>query len=308
MLIFDIKRYAINDGPGIRTTIFFKGCPLRCVWCHNPESWSARTQRLYKKSKCIGCLSCIEACPQGAIRMSSDGIVPVEDVQCIGCGHCAEACPTTALEMCGRAWDMEELMVEIEKERDIMADSGGGVTLCGGEPLMQADACLETLHELGCRGFHRAVDTTLCADPQLVEQVADECELFLIDIKLMDGTQHRRFTGVDNRLILDNIRLLARRGKRMWIRIPLIEGVNTDEANIEATARFLVSLREMNPDHNPVEQVNLLPYHDIGKDKHRRLWSHYNPQNLPMATPTDATADHCSQLFAAHGIRAIQGG
>ena len=186
MLIFDIKRYAINDGPGIRTTIFMKGCPLRCVWCHNPESWSPQPQVLYKRSKCIGCRSCVAVCPQQSIEMTPDGIVLAKD-QCAACGLCTEECPTTALEMCGREWTMEALMAEIEKERDIMTDSGGGVTLCGGEPLMHPDYTIEILRELGRRGFHRTVDTTLYAQPEVVDQVAAECELLLVDLKLMDG-------------------------------------------------------------------------------------------------------------------------
>ena len=152
-LIFDIKRYAINDGPGIRTTLFMKGCPLHCVWCHNPESWSPRQQILYKRSKCIGCQTCVETCPQQILRLSPDGIVMGSG--CTLCGRCAEECPTTALEQCGREWTMDELMSEVEKERDVMTDSGGGVTLCGGEPLMHPDDTIALLKALGRRGFHR---------------------------------------------------------------------------------------------------------------------------------------------------------
>ena len=155
-LIFDIKRYALHDGPGIRTTLFLKGCPLRCVWCHNPESWTATRQKLYKKSKCIGCGSCVAACPQEAIELTPDGIVPTAN-PCLLCGQCTEECPAAALEMSGRAWPMDELMVEVEKERGLMEDSGGGVTRCGGEPLMDPDYALELLRELGRRGFHRTV-------------------------------------------------------------------------------------------------------------------------------------------------------
>ena len=147
-LIFDIKRYAINDGPGVRTTIFIKGCPLRCVWCHNPESWSPKAQKLYKKSKCIGCQSCVSVCPMHAIELTPNGIMPT-DSECIQCGLCAEECPTKAMEVCGKNYTMDELMAQIEKERVIMTDSHGGVTLCGGEPLMHADYSLEILRELG---------------------------------------------------------------------------------------------------------------------------------------------------------------
>lgn len=304
-LIFDIKRYAINDGPGIRTTIFMKGCPLRCVWCHNPESWSPQPQILYKKSKCIGCQSCVAACPQQALQLTPDGIrlnpllcsMPVRR-----CSACTDECPSTALERCGNVWTMAALMAEIEKERTIMEDSGGGVTLCGGEPLMHADYALDILHELGRRGFHRTVDTTLFAPQDTVRKIAEACELFLVDLKLMDAEEHQRYTGVTNGQILQNIRFLAEAGQDFFIRIPLIGGVNADDENIEATARFL----ELLPWQR--RTVNLLPYHDVGKDKHRRMWSTYNPHGYQMTAPSDELLQHCATLLEAHGLRVIIGG
>ena len=305
--LFDIKRYAINDGPGIRTTLFLKGCPLRCVWCHNPEGWSPQPQILYKKSKCIGCQTCVEACPQQLLQLIPDGIVlhKGDGSLCVNCNcppPCTTECPTTALEMCGRAWTMDELMAEVEKERTIMEDSGGGVTLCGGEPLMHPDYTLELLRELGRRGFHRTVDTTLYASPETVKAVAEHCELFLVDLKLMDSEKHRLYTGVLNEQILENIRLLASLGSDFFIRIPLIEGINADDENILQTARFLESLPWQR------RTVNLLPYHDVGKDKHRRMWSTYNPQNIPMATPSEKAVQHCKDQLEAHGFQVIIGG
>ena len=299
-LIFDIKRYAINDGPGIRTTLFMKGCPLHCIWCHNPESWSPRQQILYKRSKCIGCQTCVETCPQQILRLSPDGIVMGSG--CTLCGRCAEECPTTALEQCGREWTMDELMSEVEKERDVMTDSGGGVTLCGGEPLMHPDDTIALLKELGRRGFHRTVDTTLYASKEVVEAVADNCNLLLVDLKLMDSDRHYRYTGVKNELILDNIRLLATLGKDFFIRIPLIEGINADEENIEATACFLDTLPWQR------RMVNLLPYHDVGKDKHRRMWSTYNPRNILMASPSEEVRQRCKKQLEAHGFHVVIGG
>ena len=280
MYIFDIKRYAINDGPGIRTTIFVKGCPLRCVWCHNPEGWTAEPQVLYKRSKCIGCHTCEQE------------------------GFVADDCPTKAREVCGRKYTMDELMGEVEKERDIMQDSGGGVTICGGEPLMHPDGTLAILRELGRRGFHRTVDTTLYAHSDVVKAVARECELLLVDLKLMDPGKHRRYTGVGNELILQNIRLIAKAGHPFQIRIPLIEGINADEQNIEQTARFLSLLTS----HFSPLTVNLLPYHDVGKDKHLRMGSRYNPQGYPMSTPTEESLQRCRQQLEAYGLHVVIGG
>ena len=314
LLLFDIKRYAINDGPGIRTTLFMKGCPLHCIWCHNPESWSPRPQILYKKSKCIGCQTCVETCPQHLLELTPEGIQFKQGAQGVCIPPCRDGlevgllctteCPTTALEICGREWTMDDLMAEVEKERDIMTDSGGGVTLCGGEPLMHPDDTLAILKELGRRGFHRTVDTTLYASKEVVEAVADNCELLLVDLKLMDSDKHRRYTGVPNELILDNIRLLATLGKDFLIRIPLIEGINADEENIDATARFLSLLTP----HSSLLTVHLLPYHDVGKDKHRRMWNTYNPENIPMATPSDEVLQRCKAQLEAHGFQVVIGG
>lgn len=293
-LIFDIKRYAINDGPGIRTTIFMKGCPLRCVWCHNPESQRPQRQRLFKEQKCIGCLSCVEVCP--------NGLDPRELKDCINCGKCVEECPAIALEMCGKEWDMDELMAVIEKERGVMTGSGGGVTICGGEPLMHPDYLLEILKELGNRGFHRCVDTTLFAPQDVVRKVVANSELLLVDLKHMDADKHKFYTGVSNEIILENIRLAAELGAEFYIRIPLIVGVNADEENIEKSASFLESLPWK------TKQVNLLPYHDIGKGKHARMHTTYNPDNIDMREPSKEQLERSAAIFEAHGIHAIIGG
>ena len=300
-LLFDIKRYALHDGPGIRTTLFLKGCPLRCVWCHNPESWSPGRQRLYKAVKCIGCSSCVEACPEGALRLTPEGIRPTGR-PCILCGACADACPALAMEICGREWPLDELMAEVEKERGVMTDSGGGVTLSGGEPLMQPSYALELLEELGRRGFHRTVDTTLFAAPDVVRSVAAACDLFLVDLKVMDSERHRRYTGVPNELILDNLRLISSLGKHFWIRIPLISEVNASEENIAATADFLAGL-----DCRP-EEVDLLPYHDIGKGKHERMGTVYNPDGLSLSTPSKEDQARCVRQLEAAGLKVKIGG
>ena len=308
--VFDIKRYAVNDGPGIRTTLFFKGCPLRCVWCHNPESWEREPEILFKQNKCIGCNTCglypdqlhelFCSHPSAPSSVMDDGIHPhllSDQYQ-----SAITNCPACALEQCGREWSVEELMDEVEKEREVMMSSGGGVTSCGGEPLMQPQAALEVLKELGRRGLHRAVDTSLYASEETVKAIAAETDLFLVDLKHMDTEQHRLLTGRGNECILSNVRLLADSSCDIWFRIPLIEGVNADEENIVATARFIDSL------HTPSPRVHLLPYHDIGKDKHIRRGTRYNPDGLMMKEPANDCLDRCADIFSNFGITTVIGG
>jgi pyruvate formate lyase activating enzyme len=331
MIVFDIKRYAINDGPGIRTTLFAKGCPLRCVWCHNPESWRPQPEWLFKRNKCIGCNSC-GIYPHQLEYISShmpsdDNLIPdsgkadssfdilegsSEPLGALRRFTLEEArarhsslssCPTLALEVCGRQWSIDELMAEVEKEREIMVESGGGVTISGGEPLMQASEIKPLLAELGRRGLHRALDTTLYAKAEVVQEIAPLVDLFLVDLKVMADEKHRRVTGVSNRRILDNIRMLAQIGAVIQFRIPLIEGINADEENIEATATFIKALGPKYAEgHTPLAAVALLPYHEMGRDKHSRRGTHYNPDNIPLAIPSDATIDRCISQFAKHGI------
>jgi pyruvate formate lyase activating enzyme len=204
----------------------------------------------------------------------------------------------------GKDWTLEEILKTVEKERQVMEESGGGVTLCGGEPLMHPEALVEVLEALGKKGFHRTVDTTLYASWETVEHVAAHAELFMVDLKHMDSVRHEKYTGVGNELILDNIRRFCKAEKRpqLWIRIPLIAGVNNDEENLEKTALFISSLPSV------PEQVNLLPYHDVGKAKHTRMGTKYNPKRYEMSVPTEEQLAQAQEIFSRYGIATIIGG
>jgi len=263
-LIFDIKRYAINDGPGIRVVVFFKGCNLHCAWCHNPESISEKVEKMYSPAKCIKCGSCVEACPENAIALTSDGIITDTDL-CTLCGKCTEACPTKAIEMSGKEMSVSEIIDSIEKERVFFDQSGGGVTFSGGEPLVHTGMLLGLLEECGKRGIHRAVDTAGNVSTDTILNVARHTDLFLYDLKMMDSDLHRKWVGSGNEKILHNLNALAATGAHIIIRIPLIGGVNDNDENIEHTAKFISELAgEKKP-------VHLLPYHNIAQNKYRKL-------------------------------------
>lgn len=298
-LIFDIKRYAINDGPGIRITIFFKGCPLSCKWCHNPESQSVAAQKLYTESKCIGAKDCIAVCPNDALTLTPQGIVTDYEA-CNFCGKCAESCPTKAIEISGKMYGTEELIQIIEKERVHIEQSNGGVTFSGGEPLMHSPFLLEMLKACGKNKLHRTVDTSGFADSRVLLEVADYTELFLYDLKLMDSIKHKKWTGVSNQLILENLKLLAEKEANINIRIPLIKNVNADENELNKMARFISEL----PGKKPT--VNLLPYHNIAANKYTKLGSLYD--ELEMAEPSDKKQEMAVLIFKEYGLEVEIGG
>lgn len=262
-VIFDIKKYAIHDGPGIRTTVFFKGCPLACSWCHNPEGMAATTQRIYRAERCIGCGECIQICSRKAIRRTAAGMI-ADPSKCELCRACADHCPAEAVEFVGRQVKVAEVIGQIEKDLAFYDASKGGVTFSGGEPLMQPEFLLELLGACGDLDLHRTVDTTGYADERLLLQVARKTDLFLYDLKLMDAEEHLKYTGVSNERILSNLRRLAQCDVRIQVRVPLIPGINSDAENIDKTAEFLNSIRG-------IEQVSLLPFHNSARAKYGRL-------------------------------------
>ena len=266
-VIFDVKRYAIHDGPGIRTTVFLKGCPLRCPWCHNPESWDGKPEPAFRSNRCVDCGRCIETCSGGAISRLGDRLV-TDPASCTACGECVDACQADAREILGREVSVGELMTEIERDVIFFDTSRGGVTVSGGEPLAQPDFLRALLAECSVREIHTALDTTCFGPWEVLESVAPNVDLFLCDLKLMDNAAHERFTGVSNELILENIARLSRAGRQMVIRIPVIPGVNDSDDNLRATSEFICSLA------GPVE-VDILPYNEAAFGKTARLVGDY---------------------------------
>ncbi len=274
-LIFDIRKYSIHDGPGIRTTVFFKGCPLHCLWCHNPEGQSLTPELMVRPGRCLkDCSECLLACEAAALAKVAD--IPVLDrSKCTACGKCAEACPTLAVEIVGRRMDISEVMAAIDKDRIFMDESGGGVTFSGGEPLAQPDFLSELLSHCRKKGIHTTVDTCGFAPAAALAKIVDHVDLFLYDLKLMDEEKHKRYTGESSAIILENLARLAQKEKKIIIRLPLVPGVNDDEANLSAIAEFLRSLKT-------VTEISLLPFHRMGKEKYKGLQKqdasdHLNP-------------------------------
>ena len=277
--IFDVKQYALHDGPGIRTTVFLKGCPLCCQWCHNPEGIVASSQILYRKNRCIGCGECLLACPEDALLLTPEGVITNSSL-CKSEGACADVCPAKARELVGKTVSPEEIIEIVKKDLPFYSQSGGGVTFSGGEPLMQPEFLFDCLKLCGQEGIHRAVDTSGYAEIKIIKQIARETDLFLFDLKFMDSEKHRHYTGVSNPLILANLKYLARSGSRVTIRFPLIPGVNDNDENIELMGMFLRILPE-------IETVHILPYHRYQENKYVHLNTAYMVKDIPLFTPDD---------------------
>jgi pyruvate formate lyase activating enzyme len=294
-VVFDIKHYAIHDGPGIRTTVFLKGCPLDCAWCHNPESKRPQPEFMWWPTRCIGCRSCVEGCPEGAVAIG-DRLV-IDEELCVGCGSCVEGCYAEALELVGGEMSVEEVMEEVRRDSEFYRESGGGVTFSGGEPLMQPAFLAELLAACKGEGLHTAVDTSGHADPAALEAIMGNTDLFLYDLKHMDPEQHKRYVGASNELILSNLALL--RGKAVVIRAPIVPGVNDDEENVRRMGEYVSSLG--------FSDVCLLPYHKVGAEKAQRLNRETGPQFLAEA-PTEASLDRLSGVLKEYGLQVKIGG
>lgn len=264
-LVFNIQRYSLHDGPGIRTTVFLKGCPLECAWCHNPEGIDCRPEILRDPSRCIACGRCREGCPAGgAVPIGQDGQWQDATPQCIRCGNCAQQCPAEARRLVGRRMTVAEVLAEILRDRMFYEDSCGGATFSGGEPLLQPEFVLAALGACRSREIHTAVDTSGYVRPEVLLAAARLADLFLYDLKILDDQRHRRFTGVSNQLILANLHALGQVHRNIWLRMPLVPGVNDAPDHLEQVVRLAASIPG-------VRQINLLPYHAMGAAKFVRL-------------------------------------
>jgi len=262
-IVFDIKQFSIHDGPGIRTTVFLKGCPLSCWWCHNPEGQAKHPELILRPERCIHCGACLDVCDRDAILVDESN--PSTDRErCNACGACAEVCYAEAREIVGREMSVTDVMDEIELDAAFYDQSGGGVTFSGGEPLVQPTFLRELLRACKEAGLHTALDTCGFAPWRVLEDIREDVDLFLYDLKLMDDARHRAFTGVSNGPVLQNLWKLSERGHRIIIRVPIVPGMNDDEENWRQLGAFAADLPSL-------ERVDLLPYHRIGRDKYHRL-------------------------------------
>ncbi|HSK09521.1 MAG TPA: glycyl-radical enzyme activating protein [Vicinamibacterales bacterium] len=294
--ILRVARFAIHDGPGIRTTVFLKGCPLRCAWCHSPESQRPAPEFMPQPDRCLRCGACTGVCPHAVLPAAlAETVAPAA---CTTCGACVEACPTGSRALVGHRTGLDDLMALLERDRIFYDESHGGVTFSGGEPLLQPGFILEAARACREAGIHVAIDTCGHADPKVVLAAAHEADLFLFDLKIVDDQAHRRFTGVSNDRILSNLERLAAVHPRVIVRFPLIPGVNADDDSVRAVGALLAALR--------LTRVDVLPYHHAGRAKYHRL---HRPYPLEGAEPpTPALLDRAVRLLESYRLIVRAGG
>ena len=273
--VFNIERHALHDGPGIRTLVFLKGCPLRCLWCSNPEGQKTQSELLFRVKDCVSCMRCVEVCPRNAIKVSEDRVMFADDriiytdrEICDGCGECVSVCPSGAREIAGRTMYANEVAEEVLKDEVFFRNSGGGVTVSGGSPLIYPDFVRELFEIMSLHGIHRAAETCGAVTWSSFEKVLDHTSLFLYDVKHMNSKMHKKFTGRDNELILENLKKLDQRGASIIIRVPVIPTFNDNTDDIADIARFAMELCTK-------PAIQLLPYHTLGRSKYIHLEREY---------------------------------
>ena len=293
----DIKKFAVHDGPGIRTTLFLKGCPLKCQWCHNPESIGFGGELSYLHNKCIGCGECVAVCPQGAHSFGENGHI-FDRSKCIGCGKCDNICLGDAAKFYGNCITVEQAFKVLMEDKSFYDGSGGGVTISGGEPMMQADFVAELFKKLCENGVHTALDTCGYVKFSEYEKVIPYTKMFLYDIKHIDSKKHEEAVGKPNELILENLLKLDKTGIDIEIRIPFVPGVNTDEETVRGIGKFLSQCKH-------ITRVKVLPYHSLAGSKYESL----DMENtLPkVESPSDELLDWAVDIIASYGVKAVSG-
>ena len=296
--IFDVKRFSVHDGPGIRTTVFFKGCPLNCWWCHNPEGQAEEPELVLRPDRCIGCGACVDVCTHNAIVRQGEVIVTQRE-RCTACGACVEVCYADAREIVGNRVTADQVIEEIERDVAFYDQSGGGATFSGGEPLAQPEFLRDILRACKQQGIHTTLDTCGFAPWSELDTLRGDVDLFLYDLKLMDAERHRESAGVSNERILENLQRLSEGDHRIVLRVPVIPGINDDDENLQRIGQFAAQLPSL-------ERVDLLPYHRIGRDKYHGLGRACTmPDTLP---PSDGRMVEIAQALRRFDLAVGIGG
>ncbi len=292
-IVFSIQRFSVHDGPGIRTTVFLKGCPLRCLWCHNPESAVMQPEIGYHAARCTLCTECVRVCPSDALSVSGNKKIARSREKCLSCFKCVNACPSGGMEQYGKSMTADEVVSAVMRDSKYYEKSGGGVTFSGGEPLLQAEFTAECAAKLKKRDIHTAVETSLFGSRQSLQTIMPYIDFYMADIKVMDDDIHKNVTGCSNEIILDNVIYLAEKNADVLIRIPIIPGINDTEDNIRKTAEFLIK-------NTLYRKIELLPMHKLAEHKYEALGRDYPIKAFPV--PTKEKLDTLHNLLIEMGF------